>query len=64
MLFRSGKDLHQVTHRHHTTQGLALYTYRYAPQLPLRATDDAVLVNWCEITITTEEGTCRTTMPL
>jgi hypothetical protein len=52
-----GHDLHQVTHRHHTAQGLAIYPYRYAPQLPLRATDDAVQVNWCELTITTEQGT-------
>lgn len=52
-----GQDLHQVTHRHHTAQGLALYTYRYAAQLPLRATADAIAVNWCELTITTEQGT-------
>jgi hypothetical protein len=52
-----GHDLHQVTHRHHTTRGLAIYTYRYARQLPLRATADAVQVNWCELTITTEQGT-------
>ena len=52
-----GQDLHQVTHRHHTAQGLALYTYRYASQLPLRATADAIAVNWCELTITTEQGT-------
>jgi hypothetical protein len=53
-----GQDLHQVTHRHHSAQGLAIYTYRYAPQLPLRATDDAAHVNWCELTITTAQGTC------
>jgi hypothetical protein len=52
-----GKDLHQVTHRHHTAQGLAIYTYRYASQLPLRATDDAIAVNWCELMVTTEQGT-------
>jgi hypothetical protein len=52
-----GKDLHHVTHRHHTPQGLALYTYRYASQLPLRATADAIAVNWCELTLTTEQGT-------
>lgn len=52
-----GHDLHHVTHRHHTPQGLVLYTYRYAAQLPLRATADAVQVNWCELTITTEQGT-------
>jgi hypothetical protein len=51
-----GKDLHQVTHRHHTPQGLVRYTYRYAAQLPLRATADAIAVNWCELTITTEHG--------
>ena len=52
-----GKDLHQVTQRYHTTTGVELYTYRYAAQLPLRATADAVLVNWCELTVTTEQGT-------
>jgi len=52
-----GKDLQQVTHRYRTGQGLTIYTYRYAQQLPLRATDDAVHVNWCELTITTEQGT-------
>lgn len=51
-----GKDLHQVTHRHPTSKGLTLSTYRYANQLPLRATEDAVQVNWCELTITTEDG--------
>ncbi len=51
-----GKDLHQIIHRHHTPQGLALYTYRYASQLPLRATADALEVNWCELTITTAQG--------
>jgi hypothetical protein len=52
-----GQDLHQVTHRHHTAQGLAIYTYRYAAHLPLRATDDAIAVNWCELVVTTEQGT-------
>jgi hypothetical protein len=51
-----GQDLHHVTHRHHTPQGLVLYTYRYAAQLPLRATADAIAVNWCELTVTTEQG--------
>jgi hypothetical protein len=51
-----GKDRHQVTLRHRTPPGLALYTYHYANQLPLRATDNAVQVNWCELTITTQEG--------
>ena len=33
-----------------------IYTYRYANEVPLRDGDDALLVNWCELTITTEEG--------
>jgi hypothetical protein len=52
-----GKDLYQVTHRHHTAQGLVSYRYRYALHLPLRATADAIAVNWCELTITNEQGT-------
>ena len=51
-----GKDLHQVTVRQQTAQGREISTYRYALQLPLRATADAVRVNWCELTITTAQG--------
>jgi hypothetical protein len=51
-----GQDLHQLTLRYHTTKGVQLYTYRYANHLPLRATDDALHVNWCELTLTTEQG--------
>ena len=39
-------------------QNFSLPAYRYAPQLPLRATADAVHVNWCELTVTTAQGTC------
>src|SRR5450631_352651 len=31
-------------------------TYRYVGTVPLRDTDDALLVNWCEIITRTEEG--------
>ena len=31
-----------------------VYTYRYASEVPLRDGEDALLVNWCELTITTE----------
>ncbi|CAK0773578.1 transposase [Gammaproteobacteria bacterium] len=31
-------------------------TYRYAEAVPLRDADDALMVNWCEITTTTEDG--------
>jgi hypothetical protein len=53
---RLGKDLHQLTVRHHTPKGVELYTYRYASHLPLRATADAIAVNWCELTITSEQS--------
>src|SRR5690606_16805083 len=31
-------------------------TYRYVSAVPLRDTDDALLVNWCEITTRAEDG--------
>ena len=31
-------------------------TYRYMHQVPLRDSDDALLVNWCELTTTTTTG--------
>jgi hypothetical protein len=33
-----------------------IYTYRYLNQVPLRDNDDALLVNWCEITVTRADG--------
>lgn len=32
------------------------YTYRYLNQVPLRDSDDALLVNWCELVITNAKG--------
>lgn len=32
-----------------------IYTYRYASQLPLRGDQEAIQVNWCELTITRED---------
>ena len=32
------------------------YTYRYLNQVPLRDSEDALLVNWCELTITDGKG--------
>jgi hypothetical protein len=31
-------------------------TYRYVNTVPLRDADDALMVNWCEITTRTEDG--------
>jgi hypothetical protein len=32
------------------------YTSRYLNQVPLRDGDDALLVNWCELTVTRPNG--------
>jgi hypothetical protein len=32
------------------------YTYRYFNQLPLKVSEDALLVNWCELTVTRPDG--------
>lgn len=39
-------------------QGKRTYTdtYRFVPQVPLRDGDDALRVNWCELTTTREDG--------
>ncbi len=33
-----------------------IYTYKYVPEVPLRDTDDALMVNWVELIITKEDG--------
>ena len=52
-----GKDLPQLTHSVHSASGLTHATYRYASQLPLRASADPLYVNWCELTLTAAAGT-------
>ncbi len=62
-------DSHQTLYQH--LDGIALptvvckrwtgkteeiYTYRYLNQVPLRDDDEALLVNWCEITVTRADG--------
>ncbi len=49
-----GVHTHQVMWRH----GKKIYTdtYRFAAQLPLRAGDDALEVNWCELLTTNAAG--------
>lgn len=46
--------LHERTERHWNGRHGELWTYRYVNEVPLRAGDDALLVNWCEVTITHE----------
>ena len=45
-----------VVRRRWTGKRQEIDTYRYATDLPLRDKDDALLVNWCEITTTTPDG--------
>ncbi|MHC5832393.1 MAG: ISNCY family transposase, partial [Nostoc sp.] len=34
-----------------------IHNYRYVNQIPLKDGEDALLVNWCELTITRDDGT-------
>lgn len=45
----------ELTIRHWNGQFGELHTYRYVEHVPLRRGDDALYVNWCELTITHEE---------
>jgi hypothetical protein len=41
-----------------------IYSYCYVNQIPIRDTQPALLVNWCELTLTREsDGSCSTLMP-
>lgn len=47
--------LAMVTHRHWNGKRGELWRYRFAPQVPLCNSDDALLVNWFELLITDEK---------
>jgi hypothetical protein len=51
-----GGAVRTVVQRRWTGQRREIDTYRYAEAIPLRDGDDALLVNWCELTITDEKG--------
>ena len=53
---RGGGAVHTVVRRRWTGQRREIDTYRYAQAIPLREGDDALLVNWCELTTTDESG--------
>jgi hypothetical protein len=44
----------ELTVRHWNGQFGEIHTYRYVQHVPLRRGDDALYVNWCELTITHE----------
>jgi hypothetical protein len=55
-LLEEGIDRHTVTVTRWNGKVREVYTYRYANDVPLRDSDDALRVNWVELTITTEGG--------
>lgn len=55
-LLEPGEDLHTLTFRRWNGRYREIYTYRYANEVPLRDTEDALMVNWFEITICKESG--------
>jgi hypothetical protein len=55
-LLEEGVDRHTVTIRRWDGKRWVLCTYRYANDVPIRDTDDALRVNWFEVTITTLKG--------
>ena len=51
-----GGAVRTVVQRRWTGQRREIDTYRYAPAIPLRDGEDALSVNWCELTTTDESG--------
>ena len=55
-LLESADNLHILTKKVQNGQKTEIHTYRYANNLPLCNTDDALMVNWCKLTICNEDG--------
>jgi Transposase DDE domain len=51
-----GIDLPTVTAKRWTGKVEETYTYRYLNGVPLKDGDDALLVNWCELTVSRSDG--------
>jgi hypothetical protein len=52
----AGARLGVVRKRHWNGRFGELWTYRFTNEVPLRGEDDALMVNWCELTITHEKS--------
>jgi len=50
-----GTERHTVITRRWNGRFREIYTYRYANDVPLRDSEDALLVNWLDITVTKED---------
>lgn len=53
----AGNEVQKVIHKRWTGKGYRIYKYRFINRAPLREGNDALLVNWCELTITKQDGT-------
>jgi hypothetical protein len=51
-----GIDLPTLTHKRWTGKVEETHTYRYLNGVPLKDGHDALLVNWCELTVTRSDG--------
>ena len=51
-----GIDLQTVITKRWTGKVEETYTYRYLNGVPIRNSDDALLVNWCELTVSRPDG--------
>lgn len=49
-------DLPTATTKRWTGKVEETYTYRYLNGIPLRDSKDALLVNWCEVTVSRPDG--------
>lgn len=52
---KPNETLPTLTRRHWNGKFAEIWTYRYINQVPLRAGEDALEVNWCALTITRED---------
>lgn len=52
-----GMPLDTFSIKHWKGKVYEIHNYRYVNQIPLRDGEDALLVNWCELTITRDDGT-------
>lgn len=55
-LLEKGRQLRTLKARVKKGAHWQTYTYRYANQVPLADGDDALKVNWCEVTVTNAQG--------
>lgn len=51
-----GVDITEVVHKRWTGKKRLYYRYRFMNDVPIRDSDDALWVNWCELVITDKSG--------